>query len=153
MSYDTNKHYFYKRHGKILRLYRLRKNSGRIPDSEGRVSSSSTNELIYPDENITSGIRLEFTTLKKPFVQSDPDVTADASNSEATSPKEGSHINLNRVLSLAVVEYLKAQFAERNGDVQGKEYFMREFHNKLADNESNRNDIFVVVPVSPYAIR
>jgi len=153
MSYDTNKHYFYKRHGKVLRLYRLRKNSSRVVDNEGRVEPSNSDELKYPDENITLGLRLEFTTLKKPFVESDPDVTADASNNEVTSPKEGSHINLNRVLSLAVVEYLKAQFAERNGDVQGKEYFMREFHNKLADNESNRNDIFVAIPVSPYAIR
>ena len=153
MSFDTNKNYFYKRHGKIIRIYRLRKSSARVVDNQGRVNSSSSNELIYPDENITNGLRLEYTTLKKPFVESDPDVTPDASNSETTTPGETSHINLNRVLSLAVVEYLKAQFAERGGDVQTKEYFMREFYNKLSDNESNRNDIFVAIPLSPYAVR
>ena len=153
MSYDTNKNYFYKRHGKVLRLYRLKKNSHRIVDNQGRVEPHNTDELIYPDENITNGLRVEYTHLHKPFVASDPDNTADAENNEVSNPTETAHINLNRVLSLAVVEYLKAQFAERNGDVQGKEYFMREFYNKLADNESNRNDIFVVTPVSPYAVK
>lgn len=153
MSYDTNKNYFYKRHGKVLRLYRLKKSSFRVVDNEGRVEPSDSDELEYPDENVTDGLRLEYTTLKKPFVLSDPDETADASNVEVNSPTEGSYINLNRVLSLAVVEYLKAQFAERSGNVQAKEYFMKEFYSKLADNESNRNDVFVVMPMSPYAIR
>tara|TARA_R110002051_G_scaffold177353_1_gene247232 strand:- start:14072 stop:14554 length:483 start_codon:yes stop_codon:yes gene_type:complete len=160
MSYDTNKTYFYKRHGKIIRLYKLRKTSARGVDNQGRVNSSNSDELIYPDETIANGLRLEYTALKKPFVDKDPDITiesvdngSDGGYIEVTSPTEPTHINLNRVLSLAVVEYLKAQFAERNGDVQGKEYFMREFHNKLSDNESNRNDIFVAIPLSPYAIR
>ena len=153
MSYNTNKNWFYKRHGKVLRLYRLRKNSQRTVDSEGRVSPSSSNDLIYPDETINNGLRVEYTALEKPFVQQDPDVTAWTSLTEVTTPTELTHVSLNRVLSLAVVEYMKAQFAERKGDLPAKEYFMREFYNKLADNESNRNNVFVVTPMSPFAVK
>jgi len=153
MSYDTHKNWFYKRHGKIIRLYRLRRTSHRVVDSEGRVSPSGSDELIYPDETITNGLRVEYTALVKPFVAEDPDVTADASLTEATSPKETSHVNLNRMLSLAVVEYIKAQFAERKGDIKAKEYFMNQFYNKLADNESNKNDIFVAGTMRPFALK
>jgi len=153
MSYDTHKNWFYKRHGKVLRLYRLRKTSHRVVDAEGRVSPSGTDELIYPDENITNGLRLEYTSLVKPFVQEDPEATAYSSLTETTSPEEKTHVNLNRVLSLAVVEYVKAQFAERKGDIKAKEYFMNQFFNKLADNESNKNDVFVAGTMRPFAVK
>ena len=152
MSYDTNKNYYYKRHGKVLRLYKFRKNTLGPVDSNGRVNSANA-DFIYPDEAITDGLRIEYTALTKPFVDEDPETTADASLTEATSPTELSHVNLNRVLSLAVVEYVKAQMAERKGDIQAKEYFMKQFYNKLADNESNRNNVFVTIPMQPYAIR
>ena len=57
------------------------------------------------------------------------------------------------MLSLAVVDYVKAQTAERDGNIEAKEYFMREFFNKLADNESNKNKAFVAQAVSPYAVK
>ena len=72
---------------------------------------------------------------------------------EVASPNETTHVNLNRVLSLAVVEYVKAQFAERKGDIKAKEYFMNQFFNKLADNESNRNDVFVAGTMRPFAVK
>ncbi len=152
MSYDTNKNYYYKRHGKILRLYKFRKNTLGPVDTEGRVNSSIS-EFTYPDEAITDGLRIEYTALTKPFVDEDPETTADASLTEATSPTELSHVNLNRVLSLAVVEYLKAQMAERQGDIKAKEYFMNQFYNKLADNESNKNDVFVAGTMRPFALK
>ena len=43
--------------------------------------------------------------------------------------------------------------AERQGDVAAKEYFMKQFFNKLADNESNKNNVFVAIPTQPYAVR
>ena len=153
MSYDTHKNWFYKRHGKVLRLYRLRKTSHRAVDSQGRVSPSGGDELIYPDEAISNGLRVEYTALVKPFVDENPDTTADASLTENTSPSESTHVNLNRMLSLAVVEYVKAQFAERKGDIQAKEYFMNQFYNKLADNESNQNNVFVANTMRPCAVK
>ena len=160
MSYDTQKNYFYKKHGKKLRLYRLRKTSHRAVDTEGRVKPSGSDELIYPDENITNGLRIEYTALVKPFINKDPELNAESVDDgndngwvEDTSPSETSHVNLNRVLSLAAVEYLKAQFAERKGDIKAKEYFMNQFYNKLADNESNTNNVFIQNTMRPFAVK
>jgi|TARA_R100001530_G_C4320205_1_gene155494 hypothetical protein len=152
MSYDINKNYFYKRHGKVLRLYKFRKNTLGPVDTQGRVNSSSS-DFSYPDEAITDGLRVEYTALTEPFVDEDPESVTDEELSVQGSPTEVTHVNLNRVLSLAVVEYLKAQMAERQGDVKAKEYFMKQFYNKLADNESNKNDVFVAIPSQPYAVR
>ena len=64
------------------------------------------------------------------------------------SPTELSHVNLNRLLSLAVVDYLRASFAERDGDIERKEYYMRHFNKKVSDNESNKNKIYMVQSTS-----
>ena len=119
------------------------------------ISSLSAEKIprfaLYPDENITDGLRIEYTAIEKPFVQEDPD--SNSSLTEVSSPTETTHVNLNRLLSLAVVDYVKAEVAERGGDLQAKEYFMREFFNKLADNESNKNKAFIAQAVSPYAVK
>ena len=88
-----------------------------------------------------------------PFVNEDPESSAQSSLTEDTSPSETSHLNLNRVLSLAVVDYVRAMIAERDGNIQAKEYFMRQFFSKLADNESNKNRIFVTQTSYPFAIK
>jgi len=67
---------------------------------------------------------------------------------EVTSPSETSHINLNRMLSLAIVDYLRAMFAERDGDIERKEYYMRNFYKKISDNESNKNKKYQVQSTS-----
>ena len=151
MSFDTSRNFVYRLHGKTLRLWRFRRTPARDPDTEGRISTSGWHSIIYPDETITNGLRIEYTAINKPFVQEDPD--SNTSLTEVTSPTEDSHINLNRMLSLAVVDYVKAQLAEREGNLQAKEYFMREFFNKLADNESNKNHAYVAQAVSPYAVK
>lgn len=151
MSFDTGKNYVYTHHGKTLRLWRFRRTPARDVDTEGRTSTSGWHTFIYPDESITNGLRIEYTAIDKPFVSEDPDTTS--SLTEATSPTESSHVNLNRMLTLAVIDYVKAEMSERNGDVGAKQYFMREFFNKLADNESNKNKAFVAQAVSPYAVK
>ena len=113
--------------------------------SEGGPGSGHSNG------NGDEGLRIEYTAIEKPFVVEDPD--ENSSLTESTSVSETSHINMNRMLSLAVVDYVKAQTAERDGNIQAKEYFMREFFNKLADNESNKNKAFVAQAVSPYAVK
>ena len=72
---------------------------------------------------------------------------------EDTTPDETNHVNLNRMLSLAVVDYLKAQLAEAAGSVELKEYFMKEFWGKVGDNESNKRKISMVFPISPFGVR
>jgi|TARA_R110000824_G_scaffold165785_2_gene342441 hypothetical protein len=69
-----------------------------------------------------------------------------------SSPTELSHLNLNRMLSLACVDYLKAMIAERDGDLERKEYYMRNFSKKVSDNESNKNKIYIAQSTS-YAVK
>ena len=161
MSYDTNRTYAYMQQGSKLRLYKIRR-AGRIIDNEGRVQASNNDEIIYPDENITNGLRIEYTAPLNLFVDKNPnildtdtdeDTWANPSLTEVTKPDENTHLNLNRMLCLAVVCYVKAQLAERMGDIQGKEYYMKEFHKKVADNESNKNKVFIASPVNTFAIK
>jgi len=151
MSYDTDRTYAYIYSGKKIRLYKIVRSAGRIIDNQGRVSGGLLDDIIYPDENITNGLRIEFTKIIEPFVVEDPEATS--SLTEDTSPSESSHLNLNRVLSLAVVCYVKAQLAERTGNMQLKEYYMREFYKKIADNESNKNKVFMASPIKTFAVK
>jgi hypothetical protein len=151
MSYDTDRTYVYIYSGKKIRLYKIVRSSGRIIDNQGRVSGGLLDEIIYPDESITNGLRIEFTKIVQPFVVEDPETTS--SLTEDTSPSESSHLNLNRVLSLAVVCYVKAQLAERMGNMQLKEYYMKEFYKKVADNESNKNKVFMASPIKTFAVK
>jgi len=54
---------------------------------------------------------------------------------------------------MAVIDYVKAQIKEGQGDLQGKEYCMREFWKKVADNESNKRRISINFPSSTFAVR
>ena len=155
MSFDTHRNYVYQQHGKQLRLYRYNSTSSEPVDSKGRVGSDGTNEFIYPDETISDGLRIEYTSLLKPFVDVDPNVLVAGENPtlvEEESPTESSHLNLNRMLSLSVIEYVKAQLAERAGNLDAKEYFMRQFYNKLSDNNSNKSKVYISSAVSPFAL-
>ena len=140
-------------------MYRYRSSAKSLVDTEGRVDGAGWDPWIYPDETIEDGLRIEYTSLVKPFIDKDPETTAesldggsDSGYVEDTSPSETSHVNLNRLLSLAVVEYVKANMAERGGDLKAKEYFMRQFFNKLSDNSSNKNRVFIAGAVGPYAL-
>ena len=230
MSSYVDKDYFYYLRGRELLLYKLlgSRNSDRITQSG--VLQSYDNELVYPDEDIANGLRVEYTRVSEPFIAealettlayasgigiafvdggggsdtitdsnsgfgdfSDGDkirVRGSSSNDgdyilsgtansgtltvatgtftaesatqritiqqipkEVTSPDSTSHINLNKMLSLAVVDYCKAMMAERNGEIDKKEYFMKEFYGKLADNESNKRIISVASPISAFAVK
>ena len=62
-------------------------------------------------------------------------------------------MNLSRMLSLACVDYLKAMIADSNGEIDKKEYYMREFWKKVGDDQSNKRRIFVNYPITPFAIK
>ena len=229
MSSYVDKDYFYYLRGRELLLYKLlgSRNSNRITQSG--VLQSYDNELTYPDENISDGLRLEYTRVSEPFVSESLEATTSktsgititfvdgggssdtitdtasgfnftdgdkirvqgsASNDgdytlsgtantgtltvatgtftaetkgerititqipkEVTSPDTTSSINLNKMLCLAVVDYCKAMVSERDGEIDKKEYYIKEFYSKLADNESNKRIISVAFPISPFAVR
>ena len=226
MSYDTNRNWFYYLNGRDLQLYQLAisGNLDTLASYKIRLPGDiKGNYLIYPDEDITSGLRIEYTALNEPFISEsieDTNVKASgtdisfsttvltgagtndgfaigdrvriigsASNDgdytstneddntltfpsatfttavagesitvyqipkEDSSPSESSHVNLNRMLSLACVDYVKAMVADLTGDIQKKEYYMRDFWKKIGDNASNKRKIFMTFPVSPFAVR
>ncbi len=153
MSFQTNKTFTYYHQGKVIEIYRITTSvDGTITDYYSHKviapTSGGTSGIQYPDETIANGIRIEYTALVKPFVQQDPESTDSASLNEVTSPTETSHVNLNRMLSLAIVDYLRAMFAERDGDIERKEYYMKMFYKKIADNESNKNKRYMMQSTS-----
>ena len=231
MNSYVDKDYFYYLRGRELLLYKLlgSRNTDRITQSG--VLQSYDNELVYPDEDIANGLRVEYTKVSEPFIaealetttaynagttiaiidaggssdtitdssggfgdfsdgdkirikgssNNDGDYTITTATSanvltfntgifnstetagqritinqipkEVASPDSTSHINLNKMLSLAVVDYCKAMIAERNGEIDKKEYFMKEFYGKLADNESNKRIISVASTISAFAVK
>ena len=234
MSYKTGQTWFYYLKGRNIELYQ-RSDYGRT-DTLGSYKirlpdDSSGTYFIYPDEDITDGLRIEYTSLETPFIAEaleDMQVFADGSTiafvdgggssdtitdtassfgsfentdkirvvgstsndgdyqltaaSSGTltvatgtftaetagqsitiyqipkqvataSADESSHLNLNRMLSLACVDYLKAMIADRQGDIDKKEYYMKEFWGKIGDNESNKRKISMSFPSAPYALR
>ena len=98
-------------------------------------------------------LQVDYTALDKVFVEEDPQSTTDSSLTEDTSPSEESHVNLNRMKSLAVIDYIKAQLNETKGDFQMKEYYMREFYKKIGDSESNMRNISINFPASPFSLK
>jgi len=232
MSVYVDKEYYYFLRGRELLLYKLMgsRNADRI--TQTGVLQAFDNELVYPDEDIANGLRIEYTRLSEPFVSesletttayasgitisfsdsgyitstpntfwtssgfnagdkirvkgsssndgdytivaidaigdgnrlevSGSTLTAESAGERVTitqipkedsSPSTSSHINLNKMLSLAVVDYVKAMISEQRGEIDKKEYFMKEFYGKLADNESNKRVISMMFPMSPYAVR
>jgi len=229
MSSYVDKEFFYYLRGRELLLYKLLGSRNRTRITQTGILQSYHNELMYPDENIENGLRVEYTALNEPFVaealetttakyssstisfsdgsdtitdstnpfvtagfsdgdkiriqgslSNDGDYTVDVaagqlqiSNGTTTLetigeritvtqiPKEvasdsvdsTSSINLNKMLCLAVVDYVKAMIHEERGEIDKKEYYIKEFYSKLADNESNKRIISSAFPVSPFAVR
>ena len=240
MSSYVDKDYFYYLRGRELLLYKMSgsRNAERITQSG--VLQAYDNELVYPDEDIANGLRIEYTALNEPFISesfesstgygTSTEVTFTGSSryigvgsvsgwwkdhgftdgdkiriqgstsndgehiisggvgvsiaggaytisltsastitdesagqsititqipepDTITSPTTTSHINLNKMLSLAVVDYVKAMIHEGRGEIDKKEYYIKEFYSKLADNESNKRIISSAFPISPFAVR
>ena len=234
MSYNTDKNWFYELYGRKLHVWQWVETAATDTVGSYRVKLPSEffgNQLIYPNEDITNGLRVEYTALYEPFITEaiedttvrasgtgisfDPGPAATISDSDDgfsdfaqgdkirvigsasndgeytltssgtvdedtltitgtfttesagesitiyqvplsvadSSVSESSHVNLNRLLSLAIIDYIKAQAALQEGNVQLKEYFMRDFYKKIADDQSNRRKISITFPISNFAVR
>jgi hypothetical protein len=144
--------------GRNIHLYQLTTESSdgnggyqvRLPEFEEHTT------LKYPSETIASGLMFEGTAFIEPFVNNDPNELNNGANptlTEEATPNEDSHLNLNRMLSLACVDYISANLEDRKGDVAKKEYYMKEFYSKLADGESNKRRSVMTSVVNPFALR
>ena len=234
MSSYVEKEWFYYLRGREVLIYKIQGGSSTQRITQSGVFQSYDKELMYPDEDIADGLRIEYTRVSEPFVaealetttayasgtdisfalsgtrittdntnnfwdttsgfaagdkirvrgsaNNDADYTIDSfsgsGNSnmivsgstltdentgervsitqipkEDSSPSATSHINLNKMLCLAIIDYCKAMLAEKNGEIDKKEYFMKEFYSKLGDNESNKRNISVTFPTGPFAVK
>ena len=246
MSYDTSRNWFYELHGRYVHLWQLA-NSSNIDTltSDSGISlkirlpyERIRPQLIYPNEDITNGLRVEYTSFTESdlfvseaietttatasgtnisFALSGTRITTDDTNNfwDTTSgfavgdiirvigsasndadytidcfsgggnsnmvvsgstltdentgesitiyqiPKEvtgtditeTSHVNLNRQLSLSVVDYIKAKAAEMSGQFEMGQYFMKQFYGKIGDKSNNLRKVSVQNTVSPYTLR
>ena len=119
-----------------------------------RVQGSASNDADYTISSISSnGDALIVSSVPSALESAGERITVTQISKEVASPDETSHVNFNRMLSLAVVDYLKAMEADKAGDIQRKEYYMKEFFGKLGDNESNKRNISMTFPTQPFAIR
>tara|TARA_R110002051_G_scaffold204351_3_gene270487 strand:- start:853 stop:1335 length:483 start_codon:yes stop_codon:yes gene_type:complete len=160
MSQSVENTWAYYISGRNIHLYKL-SSSGASENATYRVrvpEFDNQTKLIYPNEAIAAGLMFEGTAFIAPFVEEEPNELADNSQPTLTEVatsdvNEVHHINSNRMLSLACVDYVKGMLAEREGDINKKEYFMKEFFSKLSDSESNKRNNVTIQPVSPYALR
>lgn len=159
MSFDTHRTWFYNLSGRNIHLYQYVETANTSTLAGYRIRLPDDyygNQLIYPNESITNGLMYEGTAFVEPFVSVDPNELSGNDNptlTNQTSPDEADHVNLSRMLSLAVVDYVKAMLADSAGDLEKKEYYMREFWKKVGDNESNKRRVSMSFPVATYSVR
>jgi len=159
MSFDTNLTWLYQVVGKNIHLYQYVQTANTDTLAGYRIKLPNDyygNQLIYPDETITNGLMYEGTGFIEPFVSNDPNELSGNDNptlTNQTSPDEADHVNLSRMLSLAVVDYVKAMLADLGGEIEKKEYYMREFWKKVGDDQSNKRKISISFPIGAFAVR
>ena len=159
MSFDTHRTWLYRLSGRNISLYQYLEGAASDTIAGYRIKLPNEyygNQLIYPDETITDGLRFEGTAFIEPFVSNDPNELSGNDNptlTDQTSPDEKDHVNLSRMLSLAVVDYLRAMIAESAGNLEFKEYYMKQFWKQVGDNDSNKRNISMSFPMSPFGVR
>ena len=159
MSFDTNLTWVYQVVGKNIHLYQYVQTANTDTLAGYRIKLPNDyygNQLIYPDESITNGLMYEGTAFIEAFVSVDPNELDGNDNPTLTnqsSPDEADHVNLSRMLSLAVVDYIKAMVSDLGGEIEKKEYYMREFWKKVGDDQSNKRRVSISFPVGAFAVR
>ena len=161
MSFDTDKNWMYTLSGRNIHLWQWVETAATDTVGSHKVKLPDEyygKQLIYPDETITNGLMFEGTAFIEPFVDNDPHELDSSSNPTLTAVSmgadiESAHLNLSRMLTLAVIDYLKAQLSEMAGQIDAKEYYMREFWKKVGDDQSNKRSIMISFPPSPFAVK
>ena len=69
MSYNVSEEWYYYLRGRELILYQLLGGSTNERITQTGVLRTRDNELMYPNENIADGLRIEYTAVDEPFVK------------------------------------------------------------------------------------
>ena len=123
--------------GKILELYEI--------DADG--------DLVPPTLDVTDGLKIEYTTGDKVFVDS-------SGFDDNTSPSPSSYLNCRDSEAQAVIAFIKARLAEDQFDetadpkfLQTKEFWDKDFMEKLTEaSDAISPPPKVAVPQYPFAI-
>ena len=68
MSVNVSREWYYFLRGREILLYKLLGGSSTERVTQSGVFSTRSHELMYPDEDIANGLRVEYTALNEPFV-------------------------------------------------------------------------------------
>ena len=83
--------------------------------------ADTAEDYTSPSKAVTAGLKFEY--VKRPLITSDS-----AGDTEQTGTvSEADYIQINEYLANALVYYLKARQAEDTGEIELKEYFMKQF--------------------------
>ena len=78
MSFDTNRTWFYQIVGRNIQLWQYVQTANTDTIAGYRIKLPNDyygNQLIYPNEDITNGLRIEYTALNEPFVSEQLETT------------------------------------------------------------------------------
>ena len=95
--------------------------------------ADTAEDYTSPTKAVTNGLRFEFA--KRPLITSDE--AGDVEQSGTVS--ESDYVQIDDYLSNALVYYLKGRLAEDMGEIEQKEYYMREFRAMVGRHFSGRS--------------
>ena len=106
----------------------------------------SNEDLVPPESAVTDGLKIQYATGDKVFV--------DSSGDDDTSPDESSYINAPDSFKDAIIAFVKSRLAEDEEAIDRAEYWRRKYRIEFSRaNEAQNPGPRVVVPIRPFAIR
>ena len=95
--------------------------------------ADTAEEYSSPTKAVTSGLKWEY--VKRPLITSDSAGTTEQSGTVS----ESDYLQIDEYLANALVYYLRARQMEDQGELEQKEYFMREFRAMVGRHYSGRS--------------
>ena len=83
--------------------------------------ADTAEDYTSPTKAVTAGLKFEY--VKRPLITSD----SAGDNEQTGTIDEADYLQVNEYLANALVYYLKARQAEDAGEIELKEYFMKQF--------------------------
>ena len=95
--------------------------------------ADTAEEYTSPTKAVTSGLKWEY--VKRPLITSD----SAGDNVQSGTISESDYVQIDEYLANALVYYLRARQMEDQGELEQKEYFMREFRAMVGRHYSGRS--------------
>ena len=132
----AEKQYAYYIEGNKIALVEKNVSFNNNVDSKEYGAGVSRREWKSPKTSITGGLELKYTNAPGDDIDD-----------------ESSVIDLPSYLCKGLVYYIKARLAEDGGNIEGKEYFMREFKKILEKHENSKTRGIRIISSGSHAIR